>query len=89
MHRKQDEQAQRIREIGFQYGIAEAMRYQAQDRLLSQFHRLPGLKSSHLGLEVHRGSLHKIEMEDWLGDQDMDRRYFANFHATMEHKLGM
>lgn len=83
------ERENKLRDIGFQYGIAAAMDYKATEKIMSRFHRLPGLRSSNLGLEIHTGRINKLDASDFLGDQELHRSNFTNLHATMEHKLKM
>eukprot|EP00924_Labyrinthula_sp_SR-Ha-C_P009298 snap_masked-scaffold_2-processed-gene-19.19-mRNA-1 protein AED:0.04 eAED:0.04 QI:0/-1/0/1/-1/1/1/0/123 len=79
----------RTKEISALYGIAAAISLNADEALLKKRHRLPGLQSSFLGLEVFRGNDKSFGLEDWAGDQAMSSEYFANLHETMEYKLKM
>mmetsp|Transcript_17638 Transcript_17638/g.21379 ORF Transcript_17638/g.21379 Transcript_17638/m.21379 type:complete len:132 (+) Transcript_17638:295-690(+) len=91
MQRNRQEKIQeaKTKALTAQYGIAAAMRYNADTHLLSRFHRMPGIPSSFTGLEVLSGNDTTLNVEDWLGDQDMSAQYFADFHCTMERKLKM
>lgn len=87
--RRAREMQSRVRDLTAQQGIAAAMRYQADHRLYSQFHRLPGLESSFAGLDSYTGKDSTLRFEDWLGEPEMSTQYLCNFHETMEHKLKM
>lgn len=79
--------AKRLMEVKRQFGIGAAIRRNAQEQRLAQFHRLPGLESSFVGLDSFTGKDSKIEFEDWLGDGELATQYCADFHSTMEAKL--
>lgn len=85
--RREREIRAKTRDLTAQHGIGAAMRYRADHKLLSQFHRLPGIPSSFAGLENFTGDDQTLKFEDWLGEPDMSPQYLANFHETMEHKL--
>ncbi|CAK9045147.1 Proteasome maturation protein (Proteassemblin) (Protein UMP1 homolog) (mUMP1), partial [Durusdinium trenchii] len=85
--RRAREMDSKMRDLTAQQGIAAAMRYQADHRLLSQYHRLPGIPSSFAGFENYTGADSEISFEDWLGEPELSPQYLANFHETMEHKL--
>jgi len=87
--RREREIRSNTRDLVAQQGLAAAMCYQADSKLLSQFHRLPGIPSSFSGLETYSGRDETIRFEDWLGEPEFSPQYMSNFHATMEHKLGM
>lgn len=57
----------RLKSCSTLYGSALAMRLATERQLHGQPTRLPGLKSSYLGLEVMMNKLDKIEFEDFLG----------------------
>ena len=65
------------------------MRYQADVKLLSSVHRLPGVPSSFAGLDNYTGNDMSLQMEDWLGDQEQSAHYLHGMHVTMERKLGL
>ena len=51
--------------------------------------RLPGLRSSFLGLEMELGEDIDLKPEDWLGDVYDSPRLQCDLHATMQKHLGM
>ncbi len=72
------------------YGAAMPMRSQMQQEILSQFHRLPGLPSSHLGLSVLTGRDENFDVEDFMGRPE-DSPYMPEHtaHEIMEKRLGL
>ncbi len=72
-----------------QYGIAAAMTCNADVKMLSSIHRLPGLESSFCALENYTGDDISLRMEDWLGDPQNSDRHLYNIHRTMERKLNI
>ena len=76
-------------EFACQYGLAAAMKRNADEHLLKKVHRFPGLRSSNLAVDILKGNDSTLSINEWIGDQDLNPQYFANFHATMEHKLKM
>jgi hypothetical protein len=56
--------------------------------ILSQFQRLPGLKSSFAGLETLMGRDEKLEFGDYLGNSEMDKKPILDLHAVMEARMG-
>lgn len=49
------------------YGEALPMRMHLEHQILSKFQRLPGVSSSHLGLEAMTGELDEFTFESYLG----------------------
>ena len=43
-----------------------ALRYQIERQMISQEGRMPGLKSSNLGLELLENRLNKLDPEDYM-----------------------
>ncbi|UIZ26860.1 hypothetical protein KXD40_001692 [Peronospora effusa] len=52
------------------YGKAAAMRLRTEKSVLEQFTRLPGLPSSHAGLDTLTGADEQIEFTDFLNGSD-------------------
>lgn len=86
---KEKEWRKRIDDVTVHSGMGAAMLLQAEREHLSQFHRLPGIKSSFLGLETALNGNSSFEAEDWLGEQEDAENLLCDIHATMEAKLGM
>lgn len=72
------------------YGAAMPMRMMMQEQVLSQFHRLPGLPSSRLGLEALAHRDESIGFEDFLNrpDESPDMPS-VDAHDIMEKQLGI
>jgi len=88
-NKKERIQEAKTKSLTAQYGLAAAMTHNADMHILSKFHRMPGIPSSFLGVEVLCGNDTTLNVEDWLGEQEMAPQYFADFHSTMEYKLKM
>lgn len=72
------------------YGAAMPMRLQMQEEILSQFHRLPGLQSSYLGLAALSGRDEKFDVEDYMGrPEDSPYEPETGAHEIMEKRLGI
>eukprot|EP00808_Paulinella_micropora_P004077 g60016.t1 len=70
------------------YGQHFPLRLQMEEAILTQFQRLPGLKSSFAGMESLTGRDVEIEFEDTLADPEFNPR-FVDFHAEMDKRLGI
>ena len=49
------------------YGPGFALRNKMEEQILSQFRRMPGLESHHVGLDTLLGLDETIDVEDYLG----------------------
>lgn len=61
----------KMRNCSILYGSGLAMRLAMERNVHGQPTRLPGLKSSYLGLEIMMNKLDKIEFEDFLGEDQL------------------
>jgi Proteasome maturation factor UMP1 len=61
------EEEMKMRNCSVLYGSGLAMRMAMERHVHGQPTRLPGLKSSYLGLEVMMNKLGSLEFEDYLG----------------------
>mmetsp|Transcript_23292 Transcript_23292/g.41184 ORF Transcript_23292/g.41184 Transcript_23292/m.41184 type:complete len:128 (+) Transcript_23292:54-437(+) len=87
--KRETEMEARMRDLTAQQGVAAAMRYKADHKILSSFHRLPGIQSSFAALDNYTGNDLTLRVEDWLGEPEDSPQFLCDFHATMERKLGM
>lgn len=72
------------------YGAAMPMRMAMQEEILSQFHRLPGLPSSFLGLSALSRRDEKFDVEDYMGlPEDSPYEPEQGAHEIMEKRLGI
>lgn len=75
------------------YGSAFPMRRMMQESVLSQFHRLPGLPSSGIALEILRGKDADMDFDDYLNlpqdspDGQVDT--LGATHEALERATGM
>jgi len=58
-----------------------------EQHIVAQFQRLPGLKSSLLGLETLMGTDEDIEFDDYLNDPEY-REGSIDVFTAMENRLG-
>jgi len=65
-HSKQEDRRQKTMLAGV-YGTHAPMRLEMEQAILSQFRRLPGLKSHHVGLETLMGRDEEIDFGDYMG----------------------
>lgn len=87
---KSNERRTKYQLLALTYGSAMPMRLQMQEETLSQFHRLPGLPSSRLGLETLSFRDETIDVEDYMGRPE-DSPFMPEFttHEIMEKRLGI
>ena len=85
----QETHQEKVLDIARNYGMGAALRRQADLKVVGQYHRLPGLKSSFLGVEIETGEDLELNPGDWLGDVDDSPRLQCDLHATMQKHLGM
>ncbi|CAH0477059.1 unnamed protein product [Peronospora belbahrii] len=71
------------------YGKAAAMRLRTEKSVLEQFTRLPGLPSSHAGLDTLMGTDEQIEFTDFLNDPNEHPENTFRVHEAMEVKLSI
>ncbi|CAI5705090.1 unnamed protein product [Peronospora effusa] len=71
------------------YGKAAAMRLRTEKSVLEQFTRLPGLPSSHAGLDTLTGADEQIEFTDFLNDPNEHPENSFRVHEAMEVKLSI
>ncbi|KAI9908431.1 hypothetical protein PsorP6_003766 [Peronosclerospora sorghi] len=71
------------------YGKAAAMRLRTEKAVLEQFTRLPGMPSSHTGLDTLTGADEQIEFSDFLNDPDEHPENVFRVHEAMEVKLAI
>ena len=71
------------------YGSHAAIRMRMEKAILSQFQRLPGLKSEFAGLDTILGKDEGISFEDFLADPHMTPDLQRPVHNLMEEKLGL
>ena len=77
-------------DLAMLYGTAFPMMQQIEKQILSSVGRLPGLPSSHLGLEALSGKLDDFEVSDALGQtQDETEIMQPNMQAIMDSKIGL
>eukprot|EP00922_Rhytidocystis_sp_ex-Travisia-forbesii_P054024 GHVS01080156.1.p1 GENE.GHVS01080156.1~~GHVS01080156.1.p1 ORF type:complete len:132 (-),score=25.79 GHVS01080156.1:332-727(-) len=80
------EEAMKIRRTGLVYGMHAAVTMRMERELLSGSGRLPGLKSSLLGLHTIMGADSTIDMHDYVGI-DMPVSKTDSVHEIIEAKL--
>ena len=56
-----------MRLLSSSFGSHMGMRYAIERDLLASVHRMPGLRSSNLGLEILENRLNKLDPEDYMG----------------------
>eukprot|EP01138_Halocafeteria_seosinensis_P000771 gb/GECG01000792.1/.p1 GENE.gb/GECG01000792.1/~~gb/GECG01000792.1/.p1 ORF type:complete len:150 (+),score=23.09 gb/GECG01000792.1/:1-450(+) len=72
------------------YGEHAALEMEMDRKILKQFQRLPGIKSSFLGLDTVVGREYEIDFEDYLGTEiEHERPTKPGVHEIMEKKLGL
>ena len=71
------------------YGVAVPAKIQIEQQILGRFQRLPGLPSSHLGLESLTGALDEFGFESWVGLPSDSEQPPVDLHSQMEAKLGL
>ncbi|KAF4317673.1 hypothetical protein BBO99_00001049 [Phytophthora kernoviae] len=71
------------------YGKAAAMRLRTEKSVMEQFTRLPGLPSSHVGLDTLTGADEQIEFADFLNDPNEHPENTFRVHEAMEVKLSI
>mmetsp|Transcript_28315 Transcript_28315/g.52136 ORF Transcript_28315/g.52136 Transcript_28315/m.52136 type:complete len:112 (-) Transcript_28315:170-505(-) len=67
MNSKNDQLNSRTQMLKDIYGAALPARMHLENQILSKFHRLPGIPSSNLGLEVLNGDLDDFTFESFIG----------------------
>ena len=60
-----------------------------EEMIVSQHHRMPGLKSSFAGLETLRGSDLDIDFDDFLGTDPIMDGNGIDHHSQAEAMLGI
>lgn len=76
--------------LALTFGAAMPMRLQMQRDILGQFHRLPGLPSSHLGHSVLGFRDEMIDDEDYMGlPENSPYPPTQTGHEVMEKQLGI
>ncbi|KAA8493581.1 Proteasome maturation protein-like [Porphyridium purpureum] len=72
------------------YGIHMPMRMEMERQIVSQFHRLPGLPSSHLALEFLNNTDLKIDFADYMNlPSERPDLPVIGMHEQMEKAIGM
>eukprot|EP00741_Cyanophora_paradoxa_P020960 tig00021319_g20235.t1 len=71
------------------YGAQFPLRQQMEQKILSQFHRLPGLQSSFVALDTMLGVDDDLTFEDILGDPANAEQMPPSLHSVMEAHLGI
>merc|ERR1719223_976411 len=71
------------------YGSHAALRFRTEKAILTQFQRLPGLKSEFVGLDTLMGRDDTMGFEDFLSDPYETPDMLKPVHSIMEDKLGM
>jgi len=71
------------------FGAHMPLRLQMEAAILSQFQRLPGIKSEFVGLEILLGTDEDITVEDVFNDPEFSEELIPPLHETMEKRLGM
>ena len=85
-----NEQKSERQKLAIAYGAAFPMRMRMQEEILSQFHRLPGLPSSYLGLSTLTKQNETFDFDDYLGlPEDSPFMPVQNAHQVMEKRLGI
>jgi len=74
--------------MGNVYGTHLPMRIKMEMNILSQVQRLPGLRSSHVGMDTILGRDETIDFEDFLGVPEMNEQELDMRHA-LEQKYGL
>merc|ERR1712060_370406 len=74
--------------MGNVYGAHLPMRIKMEMNVLSQVRRLPGLRSSHVGLDTILGRDETIDFEDYLGQPEMSE-HELDFRHALEQKYGL
>lgn len=69
------------------YGSHLPMQLTMEERILSQFQRFPGLRSSFVGLETLVGDDTRMEFADYLNDPSFSTEP-VDVHSAMEARLG-
>jgi len=69
------------------YGRSMPMKLIMEERVLAQYHRLPGLPSSHVGLETLLGLDEEIEFGDYLNLKENDPMLKCEPHVVFEQKF--
>eukprot|EP00743_Colponemidia_sp_Colp-15_P001981 GILK01002154.1.p1 GENE.GILK01002154.1~~GILK01002154.1.p1 ORF type:complete len:126 (+),score=14.27 GILK01002154.1:228-605(+) len=87
MHFQTEEQT-KMKMYGSLYGTHLPLRLNMERSILAQFGRLPGLPSSHVGLDTMLGRDEEIVFEDYLNDSALTQDQ-KPLHDIMESKLGM
>lgn len=76
--------------LALTFGAAMPMRLQMQRDILGQFHRLPGLPSSHLGHSLLTFRDEMIDDEDYMGrPENSPYMPTQTAHEIMEKRLGI
>lgn len=70
------------------YGSHLSMRLQMEESILSNFQRLPTLKSEFVGLSTSLGLDEEIGFSDFLRDPSAPESAI-DLHEVMEHRLGL
>ncbi|TYZ65437.1 hypothetical protein PybrP1_011716 [[Pythium] brassicae (nom. inval.)] len=71
------------------YGKAAAMRLRTEKAVMEQFGRMPGLPSSHAGLDTITGADQEIEFADFLNEPNQHPEHTFRVHEAMEVKMGI
>jgi len=72
------------------YGTHFVMRQQMEEQIVRQFHRLPGIHSEFLALELLQGRDQHLEFEDYMNLPSETPEFSrASMHTVMEARLGM
>ena len=61
-----DSYENKVNLLSVSFGSHMALRYQIERQMISQEGRMPGLKSSNLGLELLENRLSKLDPEDYM-----------------------
>ncbi|GJP43584.1 hypothetical protein CLOM_g3029 [Closterium sp. NIES-68] len=96
-HPVEEIQRQRLKEheglvdmnLGRVYGSAFPAQLHMERQILSKVKRLPGLPSSHLGLQSMMGTLDELAVEDVVGYGDKVEIPLVDLHEMMEYRLGL
>ncbi|KAJ0408105.1 hypothetical protein P43SY_002075 [Pythium insidiosum] len=71
------------------YGKGAAMRLRTEKAVMEQFGRMPGLPSSHVGLDTITGADEEITFNDFLNDPAEHPEHSFRVHDAMEVKLAI
>ena len=74
--------------MGLAHGSHLPMQMKMEASILSQVRRLPGLPSSHIGLDTLLGRDTTIDFEDYLGDPRVSERA-VDARAILEQRYGV